>query len=365
MQIAIYAISLNEGLHVERFMEACKDADHIVIADTGSTDRSPAMFRDLGATVHTIGISPWRFDDARNASLALVPTDVDVCFCLDIDEIPAPGWRDNIENVWVPGVTMRGEYNYIWSHNEDGSPGVQFLNAKMHSRHGYRWRHPCHEALYPDRISEVRASIPDLRVDHWPDASKSRGSYLGLLQTAVREEPHEPRNAHYLAREYYYYGRHDEAIAEFQRYLDMQGGFLEERAGSMVYIGRCLAAQGKDPLPWYHRAIAELPTMREPWVAFAEACYLKQDWANCFAAATTALSIPRRPGAYMNEPRCYGATPDDLAALGAWYIGLHAEAIEHARAALRHAPDDTRLRDNLDFMERHFAEPPADLALAS
>ena len=35
------------------------------------------------------------------------------------------------------------------------------------------------------------------------------------------------------------------------------------------------------------------------------------------------------------------------------------------RAALRLAPDDRRLRDNLDFMERHYAGLPTDLALAS
>lgn len=350
MKIAIYAICLNERGFVDRFMQTCKEADVVVIADTGSTDGTDDLFRKHGAQVHSIKVTPWRFDDARNAALALIPQDIDICLSLDVDEIPAPGWRQAIENCWTPETT-RGRYRFVASHHADGSPGVEFLNTRIHSRHGYRWRHACHEGLYPDRTTEHYVLIDGLRVDHWPDSSKSRSSYLGLLETAAAEEPNEPRMAHYLAREYYYCGRHAEAIAEFQRYLAFNGSFLPERVASLIYIGKCVAAQNGNALPWYHRAIAELPTIREPWIALAEACYLIQDWPGCYAAAVKGLSIPLQPDGYMSDPHCYGATPDDLAALGAWNLGMKQAAVIHARAALQYAPEDERLRKNLVFME--------------
>ena len=40
--------------------------------DTGSTDETVALARENGAVVHDICITPWRFDLARNAALALV-----------------------------------------------------------------------------------------------------------------------------------------------------------------------------------------------------------------------------------------------------------------------------------------------------
>ena len=40
------------------------------------------------------------------------------------------------------------------------------------------------------------------------------------------------------------------------------------------------------------------------------------------------------------------------AALGAWHIGLHGEALAHARAALAYSPEDKRLRKNVEFMEK-------------
>ena len=101
MKIAISAISKNEAQFVERFIASCKDADHISIADTGSTDETVELAKKYGATVHEICITPWRFDLARNAALALLPKDIDVVISLDLDEVLEDGWREEIERVWT------------------------------------------------------------------------------------------------------------------------------------------------------------------------------------------------------------------------------------------------------------------------
>ena len=72
MKIAVCAIAKNEADFVPRFCESAKDADLILIADTGSTDGLPEVAREHGAEVHHICITPWRFDLARNAALALL-----------------------------------------------------------------------------------------------------------------------------------------------------------------------------------------------------------------------------------------------------------------------------------------------------
>jgi glycosyltransferase involved in cell wall biosynthesis len=40
------------------------DADHVLIADTGSTDDTVDIARRCGAIVSQICITPWRFDSA-------------------------------------------------------------------------------------------------------------------------------------------------------------------------------------------------------------------------------------------------------------------------------------------------------------
>ena len=72
LKIAVYGISKNEERHVARFMESVRDADQVLIADTGSTDETVAALRSAGAVVQEVLVSPWRFDDARNAALWLL-----------------------------------------------------------------------------------------------------------------------------------------------------------------------------------------------------------------------------------------------------------------------------------------------------
>lgn len=351
MKIAIYGISLNEAQFVDRFMDACVGADYVVIADTGSTDDTVAKFRARGAIVHEIKISPWRFDTARNTALALVPTDVEVCISLDIDEVISAGWRDCIERCWKQDTT-RAQYLMVCSFQPDGTPGTQFINNRIHQRFGYCWRHICHEGVYPDGITEKWVYLPDVRVDHFPDNTKSRSSYLPMLQRAASAEPHEPRMAHYLGREYYYCAMWREAIAELDRYLNLPGApFPHERISSLLMMATCKRNLGEDPFPLLARALTEGSQFREAWIAISEHYYTAGDWPNCYASAVKGLSLEVIKDGYPLDPHYFGATPHDLAALGAWNLGLGEEAVAQAHMAVKLAPGDERLLKNLAIME--------------
>lgn len=90
-KICVYAICKNEEKFIERWYKSIKEADYIVVLDTGSTDNSIKKFKELGIKYETKTINPWRFDIARNESLKLIPEDTDICICLDLDEIMLPG----------------------------------------------------------------------------------------------------------------------------------------------------------------------------------------------------------------------------------------------------------------------------------
>ncbi len=353
MKIAVYAIARDERKFAARFAASAREADLISVADTGSTDGTCEALAAEGVAVHRISIDPWRFDDARNAALALVPADVDVCVSLDLDEVMAPGWRALLEAAWTEGTT-RAAYTFVFSRLGDGSPAGQFLNNRIHCRHGYRWRHACHEGLYPDRLEERCVAIPELRVDHYPDDDKSRGTYLPLLEAGACEEPDDPRMAHYLGREYYFHGRCEEAAAVLERYLTLKrSGPPAERAATMLYLARCRETLGapETALVWRRRAVAEDATMREAWVDLAEALYRAADWPGCYGAALSALAIEHPTGAFMTEPRAWGALAHDLASIASWHLGLVREALRHAARALEIAPADERIRANLKLFE--------------
>ena len=98
-KVAIYTIAKNEEQHVERFMSTAKEADYIIVLDTGSTDNTVEELRKRGATVHQKEIKPWRFDTARNEALKLVPSDANICVSIDIDEVFEEGWAKNLRRI--------------------------------------------------------------------------------------------------------------------------------------------------------------------------------------------------------------------------------------------------------------------------
>lgn len=344
MKIAIYAISKNESAFVNKFCKSGKDADLIIIADTGSTDDTVALAKKCGATVYNICISPWRFDKARDAALALVPQDIDVCISLDLDEVLEDGWRKEIERVWVEGTT-RMRYKFDWS------MGVVFFSEKIHARHGYHWHHPCHEYPRPDpRTKEVWVHSDMLLVTHHPDPTKSRSQYLNLLEVAVAEDEHCSRNAFYYARELSFVGQWQNSIDALKRYLALpKAVWTDERSYAMRLLSKCFDALGNNAkaLKWARLSIAECPDMREPWLNLSRICYQQKLWMESYSAAMGALAITHKREIYMAEAESWGDRPYDYASIAAWNLGLKTEALELCKNAVALNPLDKRLLNNL------------------
>lgn len=85
---------------MDRWYESIKDADGIYVLDTGSSDKTVEKLKEHKINVKTKVIDPWRFDVARNESLKLVPEDMDICICLDLDEVMMDGWKQALLDAW-------------------------------------------------------------------------------------------------------------------------------------------------------------------------------------------------------------------------------------------------------------------------
>lgn len=341
MKIAVYAISKNEEQFVRRWYESASEADVLLIADTGSTDNTVAIAKELGIQVVSITVSPWRFDDARNASLAALPADVDYCIALDLDEVLQPGWRTAVEN--SPETATRLRYPYVWNWNEDGSPGLQYGGDKIHRRHGYRWKHPVHEIAYKYDGQEVQAWI-DLQIHHHADNSKPRSQYLPLLELSVKEDPHNDRNLFYLGREYFAYGFYPEATTTLLRYLEV-GTWNAERSQAYRLLAK---ANPVDAVRYFDLATKESPR-REAYVDLAKHYHDTNDWSGCYSAATRALQITEKPLDYLCEQFAWSAAAEDYAAVSAYHLGLYDIAYEYGQQALAKEPDNERLQRNAQF----------------
>ena len=59
----------------------------------------------------------------------MIPIDVDICVCTDLDEVFESGWREKLESVWEKNAT-RCKYTYNWSLDENNNPIVNLYIMK-------------------------------------------------------------------------------------------------------------------------------------------------------------------------------------------------------------------------------------------
>lgn len=350
-KVCVYAICKNEEKFVNRWVESMKEADEIYVLDTGSTDNTVNELKKYGVHVSKEQIIPWRFDVARNKSLDMVPIDADICICTDLDEIFEKGWREKLEENYKIG--HRVNYTYNWHINENGKPDVTFLLNKIHPRTGYKWTHPVHEVLTP--INEEKfVNIEDIILNHHPDTTKSRGSYLELLELSVKEDPEDDRNMHYLGREYMYYQKWEECINTLKKHLDLKSATWKlERAASMRYIARSYynLNNNNEAEFWYKCAIKEASEVREGYVELAMLYNNTGKWLDSIYYLIKALSIKEKDLVYINEVFCWDNTIDDLLSINYYQLGLYELSLYHVNKALEYKKDDERLINNKKSIE--------------
>jgi glycosyltransferase involved in cell wall biosynthesis len=229
--------------NAEEDLRACLESarplmDQIVIADTGSSDRTRDIAAEFGAFVVEF---PWRddFASARNAALAAVNTDW--VLVLDADEELAPEAHEALPALLRGGhgiggyqVTIRNYSPHRFSQafeqmsrvNHDDVPRAR--NAPAYTEHNmtrlFR-RHPAiaftgriHECVDPsiERLG-LRIGRANFRIRHFGRlredlSSQKRALYRELGRRKVAEEPDNPLAWYELGCEYMDAQQYPEAL---------------------------------------------------------------------------------------------------------------------------------------------------------
>lgn len=350
-KVCVYAICKNEEKFVDRWFNSMKEADEIYVLDTGSIDNSIKLLKEKGVHVKQKKINPWRFDVARNISLDMVPNDADICVCTDLDEVLEKGWRKKLEEIWQDNIT-RLRYNYNWKLDENNKPIVNFYTDKIHIRDNYKWTHPVHEVLTYTNGNEVFLTTDEITLNHYPDNTKSRSSYLPLLELSVKEDPEDDRNMHYLGREYMYYQKWDKCIDTLIKHLSLKTAtWKDERCASMRFIARSYRNLNRieEAKMWLDKAISEAPYLRDPYVEKAMLEYELENWNEVIKNCNTALKITTHTKCYINETFSFDNTIYDLLSIAYFYLDDIDNAIINIDKALKMKPDNERLLKNKEI----------------
>lgn len=301
VRICVYAMAADEPeAFIDRWLDSMKGADIITVLVTKKDNPNFRYFKEKQQLpefhdkliVWEEDIKPWRFDTARNESMKLIPEDeCDVCVCTDIDEILIEDFWDDLRKVVFEHPNFdRILYQYAWSHDDKtGEPKWYFWYDKIHRERGWRWDYPVHEALIcPDKEKLgyegiYRMDANKIYLHHYPDKTKSRGNYLGLLELRAKEYPDDLYGLYYLAREYTLHNQPVNAInTAFNLYVRLQMNKTLQDAIAcddmmMLPALSCLLADMlkdlgmlQDAEYFYKRATVIDPTFRDGYMKLAQ-----------------------------------------------------------------------------------------------
>lgn len=265
---AVYGVYKNEEKFIERFLTSVRDADEIVLCDTGTTDKTNEVIADfkqrnpeVNLKTYPISVQPWRFDDAYNAALALVGSDVDLCINMGMDETLMENWRSVLDARWDIRYTR-----YYHKFQTDWGNGsiARHNHDRPHVRRGYIWRLPVHEILEYNGAERVCWNN-DFWIYHAPDTTKARSSYMPLLEMSAKERPDVWKTWGFLAGEYMAARRYDDALAAIDKAMALppsDKGHLNK----LKFFIYCALGKPDLALLYIDSAIAMMPGRREPYV---------------------------------------------------------------------------------------------------
>jgi hypothetical protein len=267
-RIVLTMIVKNEALVIRRCLESIKPFIAAwSISDTGSTDGTQALIRDLlGDLPGELIERPWQdFSTNRNEAIENgLKFEPDYFVTLDADEMFTTS----------PGFSLRGlahdSYDAMFEMAGTSGRWPRRLLFRPHLRYKY----------VLDEVLEQGNShgiLPACLVKSHTDGARSQaGMYekfrrdAEVLKKAAEAEPNEPRYWFYLAQRLRGSGQYAEAIDAYQRRVDIDAGLQPERAYSMLMIGQCLE-ELRRPFPEvqaaYLKAFQMNPNRAEPLYA--------------------------------------------------------------------------------------------------
>ena len=195
-KVCVYAICKNEIQMIEQWLERAKEADYIVVLDTGSTDGTWELLQQKAIICAQEIIAPFRFDVARNKAMNLIPKDCDICLPLDIDQYATKDFVKKIKQHWRKELSALIMPQYYITTNTCG-------RWFAHSRNNIVWNYPVYEQI---SFNGSTKQITDIIIIHiWDKDKNSHQIYSELANLAIQENPQDPycKQINYLINKRY------------------------------------------------------------------------------------------------------------------------------------------------------------------
>lgn len=321
-KISAVLIVKNEQKVIERCLKSVKDFDEIVVLDTGSSDRTMELAREMGAKVESVPEEkPFHFAKARNKAAEIATNDW--VMAIDADEVLRPGMlrkiRTAIREQEEKDPLDRVSAFIITFTDKDAVT----RKKKIYRKSSWNWKWRCHEELHPLGMDVKQAMLDNVIMDHLPTPNKTqrRGQNVELLKITIQETPEYTRAWKHLGQELMLDKEYKDAIPYLEHFVEKTGEGPLEKSEVMLRTGQC-HAELKDyekACEWWNKAAETDPRRREPLFNAGQYMMMKTsltygDVVKAIGFFKRCLEIPSssKPGSHVDQAWAWGNRPQQL-----------------------------------------------------
>ena len=220
--LSLCLIVKNEEENLARCLNSVKDlASEVIVVDTGSTDATPRIASEYGASVVSCDFSRVDFAAARNRAIELA--NGNWILMLDADEALDPTSPAVIKTL-VDRNDNAGYYlerHNRWCSTERST--VDYVVRLFPKRIDYRYRGRVHETINASILSGGgKLEKTGIRIDHNFSADKEARQrknrwYIEILKEEIAADPKDDSRLDFLAAEYHQLEMFDEATEVAER----------------------------------------------------------------------------------------------------------------------------------------------------
>jgi tetratricopeptide (TPR) repeat protein len=343
--------------------------DHWTIMDTGSTDHTKEIVREvLGDVPGKLYEREWvNWHTNMTETFELAKTATDYVWVIDADE-EVKGHGNKLvltADAYLVSQQYRGG-------GADNFERMRILATRLPWKQKGMGRLQIHEYPDPD-CPYTRESLPGIVVLNHndgqqgaSDAATRRERYrreAESLEELLAEQPNHHRAAYYLGQSYRDSGQIDKAIRAYEQRGAMKDGWDEEAFMAVLEAARLRDTHGypeEETIDAYRRASSLRPWRAEPLCYLATFHRNRKNWQFALAYARLACSLPR-PGKTdigFLDASVYAWRARDELSIALFWTGDYAGCRSHCLELLGIVPENERerVRGNMEHAERALAK---------
>lgn len=360
VSISLCMIVKDEEEVLRQCLDSVKDlVDEIIIVDTGSTDKTKEIALEYTDKIYDF---EWIDDFSAARNFSFKQATKDYIFWLDADDVLLEEDREKFKKLKESLSTDVDTVSMLYhiAFDEYNNPTFSYRRNRLVKRErNFQWRGAVHEYLeFGGNILQSDIAITHRKKDKKKQTNPKDRNLKIYEKRLARGESFTPRDLFYYANELKDHGQYEKAIEFYQKFLDTEKGWIEDKIQACIYLAHCYRSIGNAEGEIEALIKSIFYDVPRPEVSCRMGDLYKERglyekaiiWYQLATTVDTSKIQGFRQEAYSTW------YPYLQLCVCHWHLGDKEKAAEYNEMAKKYRPEDPVILQNEQFFKNYFAE---------